>query len=93
MGGISRIFRRDATRLGAAHPVEPFTLVLLDPPYGQGLGERALLSTRAGHWLAPDALIVVEEAIEAAFATPDDFEELERRPYSDTELVFLRAKA
>src|SRR5918992_6012807 len=23
LGGISKIFRRDATRLGAAHPVEP----------------------------------------------------------------------
>jgi 16S rRNA (guanine966-N2)-methyltransferase len=92
LGGTSRIFRRDATRLGAAHPVEPFTLMLVDPPYGQGLGERALLSARAGQWLVPDALIIVEEATEAAFATPDDFHELERRQYDDTELVFLRNK-
>src|SRR5262247_1742663 len=31
LGGITRIFRRDATRLGTAHPVEPFSLVFLDP--------------------------------------------------------------
>src|SRR5437588_3655918 len=37
LGGVSRIFRRDATRLEAAHPVEPFSLVFLDPPYRQGL--------------------------------------------------------
>src|SRR4051794_41701386 len=37
----SRVFRRDATRLGPAHPLEPFGLVFLDPPYGQGLAERA----------------------------------------------------
>jgi 16S rRNA (guanine966-N2)-methyltransferase len=92
LGGTSRIFRRDATRLGAAHPLEPFTLAFLDPPYSQGLGERALLSTRAGHWLASDALIVVEEAADAAFTTPDDFKELERRQYDDTEIVFLRSK-
>ena len=90
LGGVSRIFRRDATRLGAAHPVEPFTLVLVDPPYGRGLGERALLSARAGHWLEPGALVVVEEALDAAFTAPEDFEELERRHYDDTELVFLR---
>src|SRR5688500_14345736 len=44
LGGVTRIFRRDATRLGAAHPLEPFSLVFLDPPYGQGLAERALAS-------------------------------------------------
>src|SRR5579872_5519586 len=37
LGGASRIFRRDATKLGAAHPIEPFSLVFLDPPYSQGL--------------------------------------------------------
>src|SRR5215831_14116767 len=44
LGGVTRIFRRDATRLGAVHPNEPFGLVFLDPPYGQGLAERALAS-------------------------------------------------
>jgi len=92
LGGASRIFRRDATRLGAAHPLEPFTLAFVDPPYGQGLGERALLSTRAGGWLAPHALVVVEEATDAAFAPPDDFVVLERRQYDDTELTVLRNK-
>src|SRR5262249_23562688 len=29
LGGVSRIFRRDATRLGAAHPVEPSSLAFL----------------------------------------------------------------
>src|SRR5262245_49910269 len=36
LGGVTKIFRRDATRLGPAHPVEPFSLAFLDPPYGQG---------------------------------------------------------
>src|SRR5687768_1048375 len=40
LGGVTRIFRRDATRLGTAHPVEPFSLVFLDPPYGMGLAEK-----------------------------------------------------
>jgi len=90
LGGVTRIFRRDATRLGPAHPIEPFSLVFLDPPYGKGLAEKALGSARAGGWLAPGALIVVEEAADAAFRAPAGFEEIERRRYDDTEMVFLR---
>ena len=90
LGGVTRIFRRDATRLGPAHPLEPFALVFLDPPYGKGLAEKALVSARDGDWLAPGALIVVEEAADAAFMAPAGFEELERRRYDDTEVAFLR---
>jgi 16S rRNA (guanine966-N2)-methyltransferase len=90
LGGVSRIFRRDATKLGPAYPVEPFSLVFLDPPYGQGLAEKALASARAGGWLAPNALIVVEEAAKADFAAPEGFAALERRRYDDTEFIFLK---
>ena len=91
LGGVSRVFRRDAASLGPAHPIEPFSLVFLDPPYGQGLAEKALAAARAGGWLTPHALIVVEEAAKSAFAAPEGFGELERRRYDDTEFVFLRA--
>ena len=90
-GGSSKVYRRDATRLGPAHPMEPFALVFLDPPYGKGLAERALTSARDGGWLAPDALVVVEEAADAVFTAPDGFAEIERREYGDTQLVFLKA--
>ena len=91
LGGTTRIFRRDATKLGPAHPLEPFSLAFLDPPYGIGLAELALTAARDGGWLTPEALIVVEEAAAAAFKSPEGFEELERRAYDDTELVFLRS--
>ncbi len=91
LGGVTRIFRRDATKLGPAHPLEPFSLVFLDPPYGKGLAEKAVNSAREGGWLKPHALVVVEEAADAGFTAPEGFEELERRQYDDTELVFLRA--
>ena len=93
LGGVTKVFRRDATNLGPAHPLEPFALVFLDPPYAKGLAEKALASLRDGGWLTPAALLVVEEAKAAAFAAPDGFEELERRVYDDTEFVFLRAVA
>jgi 16S rRNA (guanine966-N2)-methyltransferase len=90
LGGVTRIFRRDATKLGPAYPVEPFSLAFLDPPYGQGLAAPALVAAREGGWLTPGALIVIEEAAESAFAPPPGFSELERRAYDDTELVFCR---
>src|SRR6202012_5539070 len=93
LGGVTKVYRRDATDLGPAHPVEPFSLAFLDPPYGKGLAEKALASLRAGGWLISGALVVVEEAKAAALAAPVGFEELERRAYDDTEFVFLRSLA
>ena len=90
LGGVSRIFRRNAVKLGAANPLAPFSLAFLDPPYARSLAEQALASARAGGWLIPGALAVVEEAASAAFAAPEGFEELERRRYDDTMLILLR---
>src|SRR5215469_10116088 len=75
LGGVTRIFRRNATRLGPVHPVEPFSLVFADPPYGRGFAEKALAAAREGGWLKREALIVVEESVDAKFAAPEGFEE------------------
>ena len=93
LGGVTKVFRRDATNRGLAHPVEPFSLVFLDPPYRMKLADKACASLRDGGWLTRGALLVVEEAKAAEFAGPEGFEELERRAYDDTELVFLREAA
>jgi 16S rRNA (guanine966-N2)-methyltransferase len=90
LGGVTKVFRRDATNLGPAHPLPPFSLVFVDPPYGKGLADAALASLRDGGWLVAGALLVVEEAKAAAFSAPEGFAELERRAYDDTEFVFLR---
>jgi 16S rRNA (guanine966-N2)-methyltransferase len=93
LAAVTRIFRRDATKLGPVHPVEPFGLVFLDPPYGKGLAGKALMSAREGGWLTDGALIVVEEAADAGFKAPEGYEEIERRRYDDTEFVILRRAA
>jgi 16S rRNA (guanine966-N2)-methyltransferase len=90
LGGVTRIFRRDATKLGPAHPLEPFSLAFLDPPYGKRLAEQALVAARDGGWLTPAALLVIEESIAAKFAAPEGFAELERRPHGDSDVIFLR---
>jgi 16S rRNA (guanine966-N2)-methyltransferase len=90
VGGATKVYRRDATRLGPVAPLAPFTLAFLDPPYGRGLAEQALASARDGGWLAPGALAVVEEAADARFVPPEGFDELERRDYDDTQFTILR---
>ena len=46
-----KIWRRDATKLGPCAPQPGFDLVFADPPYGKGLGEKALQSLVDGQWL------------------------------------------
>jgi 16S rRNA (guanine966-N2)-methyltransferase len=83
------LIARDATRLppnGGA----PCSLVFLDPPYGMGLGEKALASARQGGWIAPGALIVWEES--AAQSAPEGFALLDQRRYGDTWITLLAAQ-
>ncbi len=90
--GRTKIFRRDATGLGDAGTLGPFGLVFADPPYGKGLGEKALRSARAGGWLAAGALCVVEEAATAAFEPGPGFSIVEERSYGETVIRFIEAE-
>jgi 16S rRNA (guanine966-N2)-methyltransferase len=54
------------------------------------LAEPALTSLARGGWLAPEALVIVEEAAAAVFEPAPGFELLERRDYGETEAIFLR---
>ena len=82
-----RVLTRDAERLGAG-PEAAMTLVFLDPPYGKGLGARALDSLARGGWLADEALIVWEESSEQE--APKGFTKLDARRYGDTWVTILQ---
>lgn len=88
--GRSRIFRRDATRLGPAGAVAPFSLVFADPPYGGGLGEQALAAALEGGWLADDALCVLEERSDAGIGDIAGLEVIDRRQIGQSQIVFLK---
>ncbi|MGR3632863.1 MAG: 16S rRNA (guanine(966)-N(2))-methyltransferase RsmD [Limimaricola soesokkakensis] len=75
----------DATRLPDTDA--PAGLVFLDPPYGKGLGARALASALAQGWIAPGALIVWEES--APQPPPEGFAPLDARRYGDTHVTLL----
>lgn len=87
-GAETEIIRRDVTRLGANRGTG-HDLVFLDPPYGMGLGEKALAAAGLGGWLAPGALIVWEEG--SAPHPPEGFTPLDQRKYGDTVVTILRA--
>lgn len=90
VAGSARLLKRDATKLGGAERFRPATLVFLDPPYGQELGEKALAAAAHGGWIAPGALLMFEERADAAGELPEGFELLDARRYGDTRIALLR---
>jgi 16S rRNA (guanine966-N2)-methyltransferase len=89
--GQCKIWRRDATKLGSCAPQPRFDLVFADPPYGKGLGEKALISLVNGGWLAPGAVVVLEEAGRADVAEDPGLALLDRRVYGESQVRFYRA--
>jgi len=88
--GRAKIFRRDATDLGPVGTMEPFHLVFADPPYGKGLGERALIAAARGGWLVAGALAILEERADVRPQFSESFESVDERAFGDTLMHFLR---
>jgi len=89
VAGITKLLRRDATALGRPGTFGQFDLVFLDPPYGQGLGGKALVELAANGWLMHRATIVWEEFCEAPVTVPDGFELDDERQYGAAAVRFL----
>ena len=76
------------------HPPRASTacsLVILDPPYRQGMAPPALRALWSTGWIAADALVVVELMKTEDLSVPDGFAELDTRKYGKAKVVFLRA--
>lgn len=79
-GSMVDVLRLDAATMGACkHP--PYDIAFADPPYGKGLGAKALGAAIRGGWLKPGALVVLEEGAE----TDLPFVQIrDKRRYGDT---------
>ncbi|WP_099865340.1 16S rRNA (guanine(966)-N(2))-methyltransferase RsmD [Pararhizobium haloflavum] len=88
--GRTKIFRRDATALGQCQRMQPFTFVFADPPYGKGLGEKALASALAGGWVTPGALVLLEERSDVLPQPDRSLNLLESRVFGETSIHFYR---
>ncbi len=82
------VLHRDATRLGPAPG--PATLVFLDPPYGKGLGQRALAGALEGGWIAAEATIIWEEV--SGQAAPPGFSLIDTRRYGAAHIHVLEVQ-
>jgi 16S rRNA (guanine966-N2)-methyltransferase len=88
--GVTKIWRRDATKLGEAGSLQRFQLIFCDPPYGKGLGERALAEVVNRGWAEQGAIAVLEERADVAIAWPASFREIDLRRYGDTQIAIAR---
>ena len=88
--GLTKIWRRDATRLGSCAPQPGYDLVFADPPYGKSMGSRSLQSLVDGEWLNPSAIVVLEEALKVQVSDIHGLTLIDRRDYGDTQIRFYR---
>lgn len=88
--GLAKIWRRDATDLGPCSPQPAFDLVFADPPYGKGMGTKALQALVSGGWLNLNAIVVLEESIKAEVPAVTGLTLIDEREYGDTKVRFYR---
>ncbi len=90
--GQTRIHRRSATQLGPkpAGLGAPFTLAFLDPPYGKGLVDPAISALIDGGWLAPEALVVIEQGKDDVAPSSPQLTSIDQRAFGDTLISFHR---
>ena len=88
----ARVLAADACDPGAA-PVAPFApcnLVLLDAPYRSGFAATALAAFATRGWLVPNAVCVVELALDETAVLPDGFALDDERVYGQTKFLMGR---
>jgi 16S rRNA (guanine966-N2)-methyltransferase len=90
--GASKIWRRDAARLGPLDTLAPFDLAFLDPPYRKGLIAPTLEGLAQGGWLNANALVMAEAAEDETMPVVAGYEMLDDRVYGDTRIAFLRGR-
>jgi 16S rRNA (guanine966-N2)-methyltransferase len=95
VGAVVRADRVERVVAGAA-PAPPYDFAFLDPPYdlSDDRLRAVLLALVSGHWLRPDALVVVERATRAVEWTwPVGIDADRSRRYGEATLWYGRAAA
>lgn len=78
-----------ADALSPPQTKKPCQVVFLDPPYGKGLGERALIALKKAGWIDATTLCILEESSTAALSLDPIFKIQKQRKYGITTLTFL----
>ena len=88
LGASPVVVQGDATKLGPRPLPRPADFAYLDPPYGHDLLGPALENLRAGDWLAPQALVILESAASETISLPLPFKLHDSRIYGAAKLWF-----
>ena len=82
-------FRKGLARL---RKEEPFDIIFLDPPYGKGLENEALLIIEQNGVLADDGVVIIETGIEADYTgtLPGSLVLVREKKYKTNKHLFLR---
>ncbi len=91
--GRTKLFRRDATDMGTCSNMERFGFLFVDPPYGKGSGEKAIISAINGGWLSDGALVVLEERADIIPTEIPQCDLMEERSFGETKMHFYSYKA
>lgn len=87
------VIHRKVERFVAEAPAERFGLVLMDPPYADGLPSEVLLRLREGGFLESGALVVIEVSSRLRPVEPPDGFQLDgHRRYGDSALLYLSSE-
>ncbi|MGI9380262.1 MAG: 16S rRNA (guanine(966)-N(2))-methyltransferase RsmD [Methyloligellaceae bacterium] len=89
--GITKIFRRNATRLGTSGRFGQFDLIFCDPPYGQDLGVQAIASALEGGWVRAGAILVLEEQKDAVIEDMPGLDLIDQRIFGETQYFIFRS--
>ncbi|GAB5470211.1 MAG: 16S rRNA (guanine(966)-N(2))-methyltransferase RsmD [Rhodospirillales bacterium] len=99
----ARLIRRNAEALGVAQSarvlqgdallppaaLRPVDLLLLDPPYGEGLALPALRALLRAGWLGPGSLVALEADAREDLDLPEGFDLRDDRRYGRARLLIL----
>lgn len=86
--GCTRVFRRDATKLGPCGTIENFDILFADPPYNKGLGEKAIITAADHGWLRDGAVVILEEHSDIEPSLDERFQLQDTRSFGETRMWF-----
>lgn len=84
----THFIRADSTNLTLTEL--KYDLVFVDPPYGNNIVEKALMSLHKVQWLSPDAVIVIEAGAREEVDLPDWCEMVQERVYGGSKMIIVR---
>lgn len=88
----SRVITREATAaIQVLAGESPFRIIVLDPPYRQGLTEKVLRNLESAPFVTAETIIVAESDSSEVFAEEfGPLRQFDRRIYGDTALTFFK---